>query len=340
MVLFINVFGRNGGFKAIRDELSSDNVSLSRVKELLTPMYLVRDYLTAEFLNWFFVVHQTATRPVLVMSDDDLKNDFKPASDIVNYMCGLFRFCTRSDAAQASELLRLSFALKGFRSPFLERRLVGLTDICNFVEEVHMASQKGGSSKSDADDKPWATPDFLCDWLIKNDILASIFSRNLHVEVVKRSSRILIFLAANRSLNVPELEVIWSASLGKHESIQKNVLEILSASIFYQTPEALLKLLDFLEALKPADYTSHHIALLRYIAFQLATKFSHLKSNRGLAGVDLMWRLIQDDVRFPQSDLHTSCLQYTIEAIDMANTPMLRTFLFAEGIKNLRMHRY
>jgi hypothetical protein len=343
MIVFINSFGRSGGFKAIRDALTAQDISLARIRELLVPVFVVRDYLTSEFLNWFFTCHEAATKPVLALSDEELKNDFRIASDIVTYICGLFRYCTRCDASEAMELVRLSFALKGFRSPFLERRLVGLTEICNFVEEVHMAYHRTGASKAETEDKPWVTPEYLLEWLSKNEILASIFSRNLHVEVVKRCVRILIFLSANRRLDPSDIELIWTATLGKHESVQKAVLESLFQFLCHQpsphSPETYLKVLELHEKLRPADYISCNINIIRMVSYHLATKNFHLEPSQSLVAVRLLWRLVQDDVRFSQQELHSNCMTCILEAIDYVNSSTCRCSLFSEGVKNLRMHR-
>lgn len=52
----VNVFGRNGGFKAIRDELMMIDQPLSKKRALLRLIFEVKDVLTEGFLNWFAVI--------------------------------------------------------------------------------------------------------------------------------------------------------------------------------------------------------------------------------------------------------------------------------------------
>jgi hypothetical protein len=56
IVNMVNVFGRNGGFKAIRDELMLADQPLCKTRALLRLIFEVKDVLTEEFLNWFAVI--------------------------------------------------------------------------------------------------------------------------------------------------------------------------------------------------------------------------------------------------------------------------------------------
>ena len=56
IVNMVNVFGRNGGFKAIRDELMLTDPPLSKTRSLLRLIFEVKDVLTEEFLNWFAII--------------------------------------------------------------------------------------------------------------------------------------------------------------------------------------------------------------------------------------------------------------------------------------------
>lgn len=53
--------------------------------------------------------------------------------------------------------------------------------------------------------------EYICKWLAKHDILASVFQRNVHAEVLKRSHRLLVFLAVNNMFGNKETDMIWGA---------------------------------------------------------------------------------------------------------------------------------
>lgn len=56
IVNMVNVFGRAGGFKTIRDELMQADQPLFRTRALLRPIFEVKDVLTEDFLNWFAAI--------------------------------------------------------------------------------------------------------------------------------------------------------------------------------------------------------------------------------------------------------------------------------------------
>lgn len=337
MVSMINVFGRNGGFKAIRDELMQESLPFARMKALIHPLYEVRDFLSSEFLSWFVGIYEPIGEKVLSLSDEDLKNDYKNVSDVVNYTCELFRISSRNNAAEKSDMLRLDFALKGFLSPFLERRLTGLTEICNYIDEMINAMNQQGLAK-DTEDRPWASPQFMLDWLEQRAILESIFTSNLHFEVFKRCNRLLFFLSVNQRIGDKEVGMIWAASQGKHESIQQIVLDLLIHNVQYLRTDVMLTVLNLVESLKPTDYTQMHCALVRVLAMNLSFRLQE-SVERQLAGCCLLWRLSQDDVRFSSPDLHQSVCQYLLDVIENLASPAIRNHFSLEAIKNVRAHR-
>jgi hypothetical protein len=70
------------------------------------------------------------------MSHEELKAEFRHVSEVINFICSLYRLTSKEDALEAVDTLRLQLALKEFRSPYLERRLTGLGDINEFVEAI------------------------------------------------------------------------------------------------------------------------------------------------------------------------------------------------------------
>jgi hypothetical protein len=56
-----------------------------------------------------------------------------------------------------TDTLKLRFALKGFMSPFLERRVVGITDICALIDEVWACDVRGAKGGEEIDERPWIT---------------------------------------------------------------------------------------------------------------------------------------------------------------------------------------
>jgi hypothetical protein len=97
-------------------------------------MYKVKDFLTSEFLDWFMEIFPQTAAMILNLSDEELKAEAVKVNDIVDMLCSLYRLTSRSDSPEVVDKFRLELALKGLRSPYLERRLTGLGDINEFVE--------------------------------------------------------------------------------------------------------------------------------------------------------------------------------------------------------------
>lgn len=107
---------------------------LQKIYHLLNPMYKVKDFLTSEFLDWFMEIFPQTTAMILNLSDEELKSEAVKVNNIVDILCSLYRLTSHSDSPEAVDKFRLDLALKGLRSPYLERRLTGLGDINEFVE--------------------------------------------------------------------------------------------------------------------------------------------------------------------------------------------------------------
>ncbi len=343
-VSMINQFGRKCGFRAIRDEILSRKASpsLARIRALLAPLQEIKEFLTAEFLGWFMDIRHRVREQVLSLSDEALKNDFKNAQEVVQLVCQL-HLCTLNPDISFKDQLKLDFALKGFTSPFLERRLAGLLDITEFIEHIEQLGaeqcMERDSSSRKGDEPLWVTADYLCDWLMQHEILDCIFARNVHYEILKRCNRLLVFLSTHDRVGEREAALIWEASMGKHESVQKVVHELLCDTVHSQKVKVLRTLMRLIEPLRPQDYTAQHVELLRAICVRLIQLGVEQHSEHQFAGLELFWRLLHDDVRFSQQDLHFSCLNYFTQALLRNECRSQRSHYFALCVENLRQHR-
>ena len=334
----INVFGRAAGFCELKVELEKTNPapSVSRIRSILAPIHEIREVLAPEFLLWFSTTADKVFDTVMRMSDEDLKNDFRAASDSVLFMSTLYRYSQRADAGQVADMRRLQFALKGFRSPFLERRLNSLNDINDIIEVL---DSKDPSVRDEEYGPFWVTKDFMCNWLAENDILDSIFTRNLHLEILKRSYRILCFLALHERLGCREIEMIWEVAVGKHESIQKSIYELLTAITRCLQPELLRVMIDLIRNLPHSNYTAQHMETLKHIAHSLVKKETKKELDYRFVGPEILWSLIQDEVRFSQPELHLLAVEGLTSILELNECRGIRTEYFAKCVKNVERHK-
>lgn len=57
----------------------------------------------------------------------------------------------------------------------------------------------------------WLTQESMRDWILNEKILEIVLGENTHLEIVKRSSCILKFLAKLDSLPIESIELIWKS---------------------------------------------------------------------------------------------------------------------------------
>jgi hypothetical protein len=333
----INTFGRCGGFRELKSELERKNPppSLLRVKLIVAPVHEIREFLVNDFLVWFTSANEQVFELLMSMSDEDLKSDYKVASDAISFASTLYRYTDRGDGCQLADERRLDFALKGFRSQFLERRLASLNDINEILESLDSKD-----AVRDDDYGPfWVSKEYMCGWLERSSILEMIFTRNLHLEVLKRSYRIMTFLASNNRISVEHVEMIWDVATGKHETIQKNIYDLLLHITRFLIPDTLKTMVDLIRALPHSSYTQQHIDMLRLISGFLVTWGSKKKLDFQYLGPEVLWELIQDDVRFSQPELHIFALQVLVEVLDMHDCRCIRGDYFTKCVSNLTRHR-
>eukprot|EP00286_Rhodomonas_abbreviata_P019344 CAMPEP_0181297116 /NCGR_PEP_ID=MMETSP1101-20121128/5065_1 /TAXON_ID=46948 /ORGANISM="Rhodomonas abbreviata, Strain Caron Lab Isolate" /LENGTH=750 /DNA_ID=CAMNT_0023402025 /DNA_START=132 /DNA_END=2381 /DNA_ORIENTATION=- len=343
----INAFGRYGGFRRLKEAVmqAADPSAISRARNLLSPLFEVKEYLTTDFIDWFMTVfHHVADNILLKLSDEDLKNEFRNVNDIVNSLCGLYRLSSNTKCQEAIDRLKLELALKGLRSRYLERRLSGLGEINDVLEALSVSSQQmlgEGRGGHDGAWPCWADPEFMSEWLKSNEVLEGIFVHNVHTEVLKRSRRVLLCLAEWGKLGEEEVNLMWESSLGKHESIQKLIIDLLGqVARHLRTVEALQGLLKLVTGLSHSAYTNQHIELVRRIACLMIQMENREESDVDhFMGVNILWEMVQDDFQLSLPELHNFCLQSFLGVLEMPDCRTVRGDYFKRCVENLRSHR-
>jgi hypothetical protein len=63
----------------------------------------------------------------------------------------------------------------------------------------------------------------LKQWILDQKVLDIIFGENTHVEIVKRSSSLIMFLAKEGALPNEVVDLVWRCQIGKHEDMVRVV---------------------------------------------------------------------------------------------------------------------
>ena len=125
-------------------------------------------------------------------------------------------------------------------------------------------------------------------------VVELIFGEGIHDQVVRRCVEVLGFLAMRNAMDGRLLELIWRASLDKHESVRQAIYMVL-VDLTAHLPFPLLEdLYDHICTVPFPEYTSHTLALLRGFAIAaIASPHNPVKSKRWF-GLEEFWQLMQD----------------------------------------------
>lgn len=217
--------------------------------------------------------------PVLVLSlsDEELKNeDKKTISDISRNLEGLVRVAFPNRPSEAIDKFNLDVALKCFRSPYLEKRLGGLNDIKEFIGMVGRKDEYGKMRQGPGyammpslhkNDISFIDSAQLAQWLRNNNILEQLYGENMHPELARRCVEIPRFLSTEGMLEDKDIDLIWEASEGKHESI----CHLIYASIGDLSATLSIVQLDYLYKkicnIPFANYSVQTVNLVRSFSF-------------------------------------------------------------------------
>jgi hypothetical protein len=122
-------------------------------------------------------------------------------------------------AWETTDKYALLFSLKLLSSPFLEKRLKGLSDITERIMDLR--SHRGPFCWR------YYTLSNLLVWMKEINLLLLLFNDDAHAEVLKRSHPILSFMAQHQTITPEDIDMLWGFLLNKHEDIARVVYEIL-----------------------------------------------------------------------------------------------------------------
>jgi hypothetical protein len=123
-----------------------------------------------------------------------------------------------------------SLALKYLTSSTLTVRIFGMTQINAEINQINKTCASGNESHMEVVER---TCEDLTHWMLESQLVEKLFGPSLHVELVKLSQPVLIYLATEGRLSLQHVNCIWAAIRLKH----------LSHAVFSLLPE-LVRHLD------------------------------------------------------------------------------------------------
>lgn len=161
---------------------------------------------------------------------------------VFGYVCLL-----KTNCFVGFETSKIQLGNRLLRLGLLNKRLLGLSLICEVADGARAANRReqigqvclvanwflflgGGSfvlNKKKQADKPadqWMTCEHLASWMVENRLLEYLYGDGVHAELLARcASSVPGTLAEVGLLTEEQIDLIWKAAIGQHESILTEV---------------------------------------------------------------------------------------------------------------------
>ena len=121
-----------------------------------------------------------------------------------------------------------------------------------------------------------------------------IFGESLHDQVVRRCVEILSFLSMRDAMDSRLLELIWRASLDKHESVRQAIYVVLVDLTAHLPLPLLEELYAHICTVPFAEYAMHTLVLLRGFSIAAISSPHNPMKGKHWFGLEEFWQLMQD----------------------------------------------
>jgi len=226
----INFFHELGGFDALTDRLFSRDCTFKELQGLLKVVFVLRQHLSTSALHSLvWDLKETVPRALIEFPDSQLKEmGREDLSWCVSALVDLVVYCAPNGehvkaVTDSIARLELDLTFRQFTSTQLEKRLAGLISIKDLIEAIQEKELMKTSQKNiplilrkKKSPPAWATPEFMVQWLLKSGFINQLFGPAMHVELLKRATPVLRFMASLAAMGTKELEAIWACAAGRH----------------------------------------------------------------------------------------------------------------------------
>ena len=345
----VEQFHQLGGFHACIARIGREpHVSLQGVKLLLRPFIKVKELLSRHALQSFARAALGALMGHLrSLTDEQLKQeDRKSIQDLQNTVEILLHAAKLPDAHRLVDEWTLALAVKCMRSQNLEKRLYGLGEIKEIINtslrkhEYHQSLREreadgGGPQQLPPSPSTWSTPEMIVAWLQREQLVELIFGEGLHDQVVRRCQEVLRFLALCNAFDQRLLDIVWRASLDKHESVKQAIYYVvieLSACLPLDLLDALY---SRIRSISHAVYTQHTVNLLRGFSVCALQSPHNPQKARRWYGLEDFWQLMQQGTH-ASHEVRATALQILGDMLVWPTCATQRTVYLERCVMQLR----
>jgi hypothetical protein len=304
-VLFLinfNYFGRIGGFDSMFRRLEDHGVSRPNLEVVHWMTHVLQKNINIMHppTKKFFGLQMRRIVPAFLESCTAEKlqhEDNKNISGTLSQLEHALRASIGPTYRQDYEISKINLGNRLLRLGLLNKRLLGLQLICEVAEGARAALRRDIPPDKMGDQ--WMTPAYLANWMVQNGLLEYLYGDGAHAELLARcASCVPGLLAEVNLLREEQIDLIWNAAVGQHESIVTEVYKALPIIAgFVCNANLFAHMYKKLEAVPCGAYDVHMINLIRDFTVQAVARMEMLKNpkvDRTWFGLELLWNYTQD----------------------------------------------
>ncbi|KAL6065920.1 USP domain-containing protein [Balamuthia mandrillaris] len=336
-IINLNYFGKRGGFDAIIERVKDKEnpTTLGFLEALVRAVGNMSEYLSNEFVKEYIPILKDTVFGFLlsVSRDNNMERNarirFKDIGKTMKLLLALVM--DEDEIDQLVEEFNLNHALMSFQSANLERRLQGLKHIRKMVTRATPKDDKKSitsimwnkakaaaasatatvvigatpglqdgmaDEKKEKEEKP-VDPQFLLNWIEENKVIKYLFT-NTHEELIKQSVQVLSFMASHGRLTTEQLDMLWEASLGRHESEKRVIFEAIVTLAQKLPLKTIDHIFDRIKETKLKNYDSETLTLVH--DFTILGIKANTSGKKNWYGMETLWKLLQDDAKVSLAD--------------------------------------
>jgi ubiquitin carboxyl-terminal hydrolase 9/24 len=252
LVMLVNHFGAHNGFGELKKRIERGELTTPVLTNLVKPWGGCFEFLTDRTMQTYITpLIRTAVQFLSGLEGDALKRETKLIAKS-NCLYGLVDVLRDSrhyvgGAVQIQPKLHLDMLLKMINGDTVDGVMYSLNDLKRTIQQISPWKHNKKAAKVDP---TWITNESLSAWLVKEDVLTTLFKSNLHLaQYVEKLTDIVRFMISTKSLTHDHLSMIWEAQIGegKHQSIINNVRDLLAQSAKFLDTDELDQMFHFFQ---------------------------------------------------------------------------------------------
>lgn len=271
----IQFFFQEQGFEKL-SKLVKENIAYSSIIKIMTFFLTFQEISSRVFWRQICkdlkekLLYKIQTLPdeeVRIVQKSEIKNFFLVFDGFLHSLYD------KGKCGKILETAELNLAYRFLTSKYLEKRIIGLTDINLKISSV----KREESGFYACETGQWLDSEFLIPWIEAHDLLEVIFGSTNHQELIKRSKDLIKFLYLNNRFDKNNIGKLWDCAVVRHETHKVALISLFSDLCEYFKLTDLQFLFSKIIGMDLSEIDSQTLTLIKGLALYMCKSIS--KSN-------------------------------------------------------------